>query len=104
MFKAGSQSYLIIAIAGMKWSILQQHKEVEMLCEEGMISIKERSALLVPHSIKQIALAKTHSNIGTLDKHCTNCGMVNHNAETCKKKKEKTMVATTKATQPSKKP
>jgi len=51
-FKVGLQSYLRIAIVGMKQSTLQQHKEVIMLCEEGMIIVKARSALLVPHSTK----------------------------------------------------
>jgi hypothetical protein len=50
-FKVGLQSYLRIAIVGMKQSTLQ-HKEVIMLCEEGMIIVKARSALLVPHSTK----------------------------------------------------
>jgi hypothetical protein len=52
MFKVGLQSYFIIMIVGMKQSTLQQHKEVTMLCEEGMITIEARSALLVPHNIK----------------------------------------------------
>jgi hypothetical protein len=51
-FKVGLQSYLRIAIVGMKQSTLQQHKEVIMLCEERMIIVKARSALLVPHSTK----------------------------------------------------
>jgi hypothetical protein len=44
---------------------------------------------------------KTLSNIGNIDKHCTNCGMMNHNMETCKKKKEQTTMATIEAIQPS---
>jgi hypothetical protein len=59
-----------------------------MLCEEGMTMIKTRSALLVPHNTKQVTLMKTLSNTRKTDKHCTNCGMMNHNVETCKKKKE----------------
>jgi hypothetical protein len=47
VFRAGLQSYFKIAIIGMKWSTLQQHKEVAMLCE-GMITIEARNALLVP--------------------------------------------------------
>jgi hypothetical protein len=47
---------------------------------------------------------KIQSNIGKTDKHCTNCGMTNHNVETCRKKKEETTVATTEATQPNQKP
>jgi len=59
-----------------------------MLCEEGTTTAKARSALLVPQSTKQTILAKTQSNVGNTNKHCTNCGMTNHNVETCKKKKE----------------
>ncbi len=74
-----------------------------MLCEEGMTTVEVRNALLVPHSIKQAVLVKTQSNIGKIEKHCTNYGMTNHNVETCRKKKEQTMVATIEATQPSQK-
>ncbi len=47
---------------------------------------------------------KTHNNTRKTDKHCTNYGMMNHNVETCRKKKEQTIVVTIDATQPSKKP
>ncbi len=66
-----------------------------MLCEEGTIATKARSALLVPQSIKQVVLEKTQNNIRNFDKHCTNYGMTNHNVETCRKKKERTTMATT---------
>jgi hypothetical protein len=72
----------------MKQSTLQQHKEVAMLCEEGMTTIEARSALLVPQSNKQTTPTKTKSNTWKTNKHCTNCGMTNHNVETCKKKKK----------------
>ncbi len=52
MFKAGLQLYFRIAITRMKRLTLQQHKEAMMLCEEGMITIEARSALLVPHNTK----------------------------------------------------
>jgi hypothetical protein len=45
MFRVGLQSYFKITTAGMKQSTLQQHKEVTMLCEEGMIIAKARNAL-----------------------------------------------------------
>jgi hypothetical protein len=54
MFKVGLQSYLKISIIGMKQSTLQQHKEVMMLCEEGMTIVEARSAFLVLHSTKNI--------------------------------------------------
>jgi len=47
MFEVGLQSYFIITIVGMKQSTLEQHKEVAMLCEEGMTTIEVRSALSV---------------------------------------------------------
>jgi hypothetical protein len=75
-----------------------------MLCEKGMTIAKKRNALLVPQNTKHAALVKTHSNTWKTNKHCTNCGMMNHNVETCKKKKEQTTLATIKAVQPSQKP
>jgi hypothetical protein len=52
VFKAGLQSYLRIVTIGMKRSTLQQHREVVMLCEEGMFIVEARSALSVPQNIK----------------------------------------------------
>jgi hypothetical protein len=69
-----------------------------MLCEESMTTIEARNALLVLQSTKQVAPTKTQNNIGKIDKCCTNYGMTNHNVETCKKKKEQTIVATIEAT------
>jgi hypothetical protein len=46
----------------------------------------------------------TQNNIGKIDKYCTNCGMNNHNVETCRKKKEHTIMVARKATQHNKKP
>jgi hypothetical protein len=88
VFKAGLQSYLLIVITRMKRSTLQQHKEVAMLCEEVMTTIEVRNALLVPQSIKHAIPAKTQSTTWKIDKHCTNCGMTNHNVESCKRKKK----------------
>jgi hypothetical protein len=56
-----------------------------MLCEEGMTITNAKS---VPRSTKHATLAKTQSNIGKINKYCTNCGMMNHNVETCRKKKK----------------
>ncbi len=82
MFIMGLQSYRRFVISRMKRLTLQQHKEVIMLCEEGMTIAKVMNALLVPESIKHVVLAKTQSNIGKINKHCTNCGMTYHNVET----------------------
>jgi hypothetical protein len=38
----------------MKWSTLEQHKKVIMLCEEGMTTIEARNALSIPQKIKQV--------------------------------------------------
>ncbi len=57
-----------------------------MLCEEGMTIIVTNSTHLVPHNNKWATPPKKKSNIGKSDKHYTNCGMNNHNVETCKKK------------------
>ncbi len=74
-----------------------------MLCEEGMTIVKTKNAFSIPHNTKQVVPPKTQSNITTTDKHYTNCGMINHNVETCKKK-EQTTVATIEATPLSRKP
>jgi hypothetical protein len=57
-----------------------------MLCEEGMTIAKARRALSISQSIKQATIPKTQDNIRKIDKYCTNCGMINHNVETCRKK------------------
>jgi hypothetical protein len=59
VFKTGLQSYFRIVTIGMKWSTLQQHKEVVMLCEKGMTIIEMRNALLIPKNIKQVVPTKT---------------------------------------------
>ncbi len=74
-----------------------------MLCEKCMTITKARSVLLISQSIKHARITKKQSNTGKTNKHYTNYGMKNHNVETCKKKKERTMMVTTKATQPSQK-
>jgi hypothetical protein len=48
VFRTCLQSYFRIATTTMKWSTLQQHKEVAMLCVEGMTTIETRNALSVP--------------------------------------------------------
>ncbi len=60
------QSYFIIAIARMKRSTLQQHKEATMLCEEGMITIEARNAFSIPWDTKQSTPLKTQNNIGKI--------------------------------------
>jgi len=36
LFKSGLQPYLCVAIVGMKRKTLQQHKEITLVCEEGI--------------------------------------------------------------------
>jgi hypothetical protein len=86
----------------MKRSTLQQHKEATMLCE-GMTIAKTRSALSIPHNIKQAILTKIKNNTWKIDIHCIIYGMTNHNVKICQKRKKKTMAATTEVTQPSQK-
>ncbi len=102
VFKTSLQSYLKIATTGMKWLTFQHHKEATMLCEEGMTTTKARNALSIPHNIKQATPPKTQSNIRKINKFYTNCGMINHYVETCRKK-EQTTVGATKEAQPSQK-
>jgi len=86
----------------MKRSTLQQHKEAKM-CEKNIITLETKSAMSIPQSTKQATLAKTQNNTRKINQHYTNCGMINHIMETCKKKKEHTTMATTKAKQLSQK-
>jgi hypothetical protein len=58
-----------------------------MLCEEGMLNKEVRKTFLVPHSTKHVAPPKTQNNTRKINKYCTNCGMTNHNVETCIKKR-----------------
>jgi hypothetical protein len=59
MFRASLQSYFRIVTSRMKRSTLQQHKEVVMLCEEGMTNVEIRSALLIPQGTKLATPMKT---------------------------------------------
>jgi hypothetical protein len=49
-----------------------------------------KNALLVPQNVKQVVAPKTQGNTRKTNKYCTNCGMINHNMETRRKKKEQT--------------
>ncbi len=69
-----------------------------MLCEEIMIITQARNAFSLTQSIKQITPPKTQSNTNKINKHKINCGMTNHNVETCKKKYY-TIIVTIEATQ-----
>ncbi len=100
MFRVDLQSYLKIATARMKWSTFHQQHH---LCEKGMTTTKARNALLVSQNIKQATPSKTQSNIRKINKFYTNCGMINCNVETCRKKKEHIAVATTEVAQPNQK-
>jgi hypothetical protein len=75
-----------------------------MLCEEIMTITEGRDVFSIPHNTKQVAPPKAQSNIKKNDKYYTNCGMNNHNVETCKKKKKETTLTTRESTQLSQKP
>jgi hypothetical protein len=66
-----------------------------MFCEEAMTIAKAKNALLVLQSTKHATPMKIQNNKGKIDRHCTNYGMTNHDVETCKKKKEQTIMVTT---------
>jgi hypothetical protein len=48
VFKFRLQLYLCVAIASMKRKTLQQHKEVALVCEEGIFEVEAINNLLVP--------------------------------------------------------
>jgi hypothetical protein len=75
-----------------------------MLCEGGMTTAKATSALLIPQNTKQATPPKTQNNTRKTNKYCINCGMNSHNVETCKKKKEQTIVGAIEAAQQIQKP
>jgi hypothetical protein len=58
VFKARLQSYLTIAIVGVKQTTLQHHKEATLLCEEGMTLVEAQSTLLVLKVKKIVATPK----------------------------------------------
>jgi len=53
-----------------------------------MTIAKARNALSIPHNTKHVTPMKTQNYTGKTNKHCTNCGMTNHNVKTSKKKKK----------------
>jgi hypothetical protein len=50
-----------IAPARMKRTMLQLHKEVALLCEEGMTLVEGQSALSVPHISKFVITVKHYT-------------------------------------------
>jgi len=82
----------------MKHIVLQLHKEVVLLCEEGMTPIEAQNALLVPKKFKSTTTTKTQMELRRIGKHCTNCGEDNHNVVMCRIKKEKPIIVTKDAT------
>ncbi len=70
-----------------------------MLCEEWITPIETQNALLVPQNSKSTTMMKPQMEPKKNGKHCRNCGWNSHNVEICRvKKKEKPIIATTKAT------
>jgi hypothetical protein len=54
--------------------IMLQHKEVALLCKEGMTPTKAQNALLVSQINKIIRTPKPHMERRTTSKHCINYG------------------------------
>ncbi len=50
-----------VVIAGMKRETLQHHKEVALVCEEGIFEVEAISNLLVPQSYKTTSAQKPHT-------------------------------------------
>jgi hypothetical protein len=50
MFQSGLQSYLRIVVAGMKWKILQHHKELVLICEKDISMPEALNTLFVPQT------------------------------------------------------
>ncbi len=58
IFRSKLQPYLCVVIKGMKKETLQQHKEVALVCEEGIFEVKVISNLLVPQSNRVVLVQK----------------------------------------------
>jgi hypothetical protein len=54
IFRFGLQPYLHVTRARMKRETLQQHKEVALVCEEGIFEVEAISNLLIPQTSKTI--------------------------------------------------
>lgn len=50
MFQLGLQSYLCIVVARMKWGILQHHKELVLICEQGISMPEALTTFFVPQT------------------------------------------------------
>jgi hypothetical protein len=48
MFQFGSQFYLRFVIVGMKRETLQQHKEIALICKEGIFVLGAQKTLFEP--------------------------------------------------------
>jgi hypothetical protein len=54
IFKFGLQPYLCVATTSMKRKTPQQHKEVALVCEEGISKVEVVSNLSIPQSSKTL--------------------------------------------------
>ncbi len=62
-----------------------------MVCEEGIYEVKAISKLLVPQSSKIVLAQKPQTVLKKTKMYCTNYHMTNHNVETYRIKRKKTM-------------
>jgi len=88
IFRSRLQPYLCAIIKGMKKETLQQHKEVVLVCEEGIFEVEAISNLLVPQSNKVVLVQKPYIVTKQIGMYCTNCHRTNHNVETYRVKRK----------------
>ncbi len=62
VFRSGLQPYFHVATIGMKRETLQQHKEISLVCEEGIFEVEAISNMLVPQNSKIISAQKPHKH------------------------------------------
>ncbi len=78
----------------MKKKTLQQHKEITLVCEEGIFEVKAISNILVPQSSKIISAQKPQTILEKIGMYCTNYHKTNHDVETYRIKKKENHVPT----------
>jgi hypothetical protein len=76
MFRSKLQSYLCIITIGMKMVTLQQHKDLALLCEEGILEFEAQSFLLIFQVSKTIGvtiilIVARKPNMYCINCHCT---------------------------------
>lgn len=73
MFISRLPSYLCIITIGMKMVTLQQHKDLALLCEEGILEFEIQSFLLIFQVSKTIRVTITLIVARKPNMYCINC-------------------------------